>query len=72
MRRARVDGLFDRLRALSPERVLERGYAIVSVNGAAVGSVRALQPGDMLDVKMRDGSVSALAVELRDSEDVDG
>lgn len=72
LRRARVDGLFDRLRALSPERVLERGYAIVSVNGAAVGSVRALQPGDMLDVKMRDGSVSALAVELRDSEDVDG
>ena len=67
-----MDGLADRLRALSPERVLERGYAIVSVNGAAVTSVRALQPGYMLDVRLRDGSVSALAVELRDSEDEDG
>lgn len=47
------------LDALSPLKVLGRGYAIAEdAQGAPVSSVRQLQPGDTLELKLSDGSAS--------------
>ena len=61
-----LEALNARLGALSPERVLERGYAIVTVEGAAVTDARRVQPGDMLGVRMKGGTVSALAIGINE------
>lgn len=46
-----------RLEALSPVRVLERGYAIVWKEGKVVSSARRLREGDRADIQFHDGNV---------------
>lgn len=69
-----VKSLSARLRALSPARALNRGYAIIKAGGAAVSSAQAIQPGDMLDIVLGDGRISALTIALEDghTEEFDG
>ena len=56
--RERTSAMAARLRALSPEATLERGYALVSSgDGRPVGSAAALTAGDALDVRWHDGGV---------------
>ena len=59
-----IDALWARLDALNPENVLKRGYAIVTVGGNAVSNAHDIQPGDLLDVRMRDGNVNALTIDI--------
>ncbi len=59
-----IDALWARLDALNPENVLKRGYAIVTVGGNAVSNAHDIQPGDLMDVRMRDGNVSALTIDI--------
>lgn len=47
---------------LSPYHVLSRGYAIVMKDGAPVMSSAEIEPGDSLDVLLRDGRVLTRAV----------
>ncbi len=47
------------LEALSPQAILRRGYAIVRANGKAVRSVRAIKPGNTLDIQLSDGYAQA-------------
>lgn len=59
-RRLRLDAYAGRLHALSPLATLGRGYAAVfDPTGAPVSDVRALQAGDSVRVRMRDGSFDA-------------
>jgi exodeoxyribonuclease VII large subunit len=53
----RLKGLEDRLRALNPQGVLRRGYAIVThkPNGRLVSRVTQVHPGDDLKVRLQDG-----------------
>jgi exodeoxyribonuclease VII large subunit len=55
--RAQVTGIRLRLQALSPQSVLERGYAVVSRcdTGAIVRSTTQVTSGDVLDVRVSDG-----------------
>jgi exodeoxyribonuclease VII large subunit len=46
-----------RLDALSPSRVLERGYAIIRKDRRVVTSARRLQPGDRAEIQFSDGEV---------------
>jgi len=57
----RLDGMRRRLEALDPQRVLGRGYAIVTrrADGALVASVRHVKPGDAISVRLADGSFGA-------------
>ena len=57
----RLDALHDRLEALSPVRVLERGYAVVrrSGDGAVVRDATGLAAGDRVDVRVAAGSFRA-------------
>jgi exodeoxyribonuclease VII large subunit len=54
--RAGLDGVQAKLLALSPTRVLERGYAVVSkVDGGVVSSTQQVNEGDGLTVRVNDG-----------------
>jgi exodeoxyribonuclease VII large subunit len=53
-----------RLRALSPQGTLERGYAIVRAQGRVVRSASAVAQGAQLDVRLADGSVAARVEEV--------
>ena len=59
-----IDALCARLDALNPDNVLKRGYAIVSVGSSAVSNAHDIQPGDLLNVRMRDGNVNALTIDI--------
>jgi exodeoxyribonuclease VII large subunit len=56
---ARLKGLDNRLMALSPMAVLQRGYAIVTKNNKVVASKSQIQDGDALRIRLRDGEFDA-------------
>lgn len=53
---AELSELTRTLRAVSPENVLERGYAAIRKNGKYAGRASALKPGDNVDIIMVDGA----------------
>jgi exodeoxyribonuclease VII large subunit len=55
--RARLGQLTARLGALSPTRVLDRGYALALREGVAVRDAATLRPGDALDLRFARGQV---------------
>ena len=57
LRRGRVElaGLAGRVDAMSPLKVLSRGYAIAKAEGRAVTTVGQVQPGQAMDVLVADG-----------------
>lgn len=63
---ARFDGvlaqsreLFSKLEALNPMAVLNRGFAYVSKEGKNVASAKDVKSGDIVDIRLRDGSLKA-------------
>jgi exodeoxyribonuclease VII large subunit len=48
-----------RLRALSPQATVNRGYAIVRGRGGIVRSAEAVESGDRIDVEVADGRFGA-------------
>jgi exodeoxyribonuclease VII large subunit len=58
-KRAGLEGLAGRLRALSPRATLARGYAIVRTEEGIVRSAAALAPGDEVDVELAEGGFGA-------------
>jgi exodeoxyribonuclease VII large subunit len=62
--RLRLDGLRARLEGVGPMATLARGYAIVrDADGRTVRSVRAVQRGARLQIKVADGSFDAQALD---------
>jgi exodeoxyribonuclease VII large subunit len=59
--RTRTGALESELRALGPEQVLNRGYAIVrkGADGPVLVSAYETSPGDPLDITLADGKVEA-------------
>jgi len=55
----RLKGLENRLTALSPLAVMQRGYAVVTKNKRVVASTSQVQDGDALRVRVRDGEFGA-------------
>ena len=49
--------LDEKLRLLSPENILKRGYSITLKDGRAVTQASALQPGDQLVTRFYEGEV---------------
>jgi exodeoxyribonuclease VII large subunit len=55
-----------RLEALSPVRVLERGYAVVrNADGTVVRDARAVDRGASIDVELASGRLGAVVEEVR-------
>jgi exodeoxyribonuclease VII large subunit len=65
-KRARVEALAGRLRALSPKATLERGYAIVRTEAGIVRSASAAGPGTRIDVDLAEGGLAARVEEARE------
>ncbi len=65
-RRARLESLEAKLSQLSPLRILERGYAIVTnQHGEIIKQVAAAAPGERIGVRVADGRFAAEVVEER-------
>jgi len=70
MERGRLEGLHERLEALSPTSTLERGYTLaLDGEGNLVGSVSRVSPGDAMELVMSDGRVDARAERVRPNDD---
>lgn len=65
--KSRVSATAGKLDALSPLRVISRGYALVEKNGRTVTKAADLQTGDFIRIKLSDGSFSANVKEIGDS-----
>ena len=65
-KRAGLEGLAGRLRALSPKATLARGYAIVRTEDGIVLSARAVAPGSRVDVELAEGGFGARVEETRE------
>lgn len=60
LQRVRLQGLKQRLEALNPAAILNRGYALVQdAQGKIVRSVAEIHTGDVLGVSLHDGSLHA-------------
>jgi exodeoxyribonuclease VII large subunit len=60
LQRTRLAGLHQQLSALSPQGVLERGYAVVTKpEGGVVRKVKDVESGDALNVRVSDGEFPA-------------
>ena len=57
--RATLEQTAGRLRALSPQATLNRGYAIVRAGESIVRSAEAVEPGERIDVEVGDGRFGA-------------
>ena len=64
--KSRVSATAGKLDALSPLRVISRGYALVEKNGRTVTKAADLQTGDFIRIKLSDGSFSANVKEIGD------
>ncbi|MCK5253804.1 MAG: exodeoxyribonuclease VII large subunit, partial [Thermoplasmata archaeon] len=68
--RGRLEGLYERLEALSPTSTLERGYTLaLDGEGNLVDSVSRVTPGDAMELVMSDGRVDARAEKVRPNDD---
>ena len=54
-----------KLEALSPLSVLSRGYAMVKSNGCVLTDVTGVTVGDMLDIRLSSGEITAKVEELK-------
>ncbi len=61
-KKQRLDRVEASLMALSPLKVLERGYSIAFVDGQAVKSSDQLPPGEKFKLRLHDGSVDAQSI----------
>lgn len=64
----RVAALDARLQALSPLRVLDRGYALVLRDGAVVRDAAGVSAGDLLEIRLASGAIGARVETLNPPE----
>ena len=58
-KRAALESTAGRLRVLSPQKTLQRGYAIVRTESQIVTASADVTPGDRVDVRVADGAFGA-------------
>ena len=65
-RRHAIEAACGKLEALSPVRVLERGFSLTQrADGHIVTSAADVQPGERISVRVRDGGIDATVEETR-------
>lgn len=58
--RHRLQLLGQRMDAVDPKRILERGYSITLRNGKAVRSIAELKAGDRIETRLKDGKITSI------------
>jgi exodeoxyribonuclease VII large subunit len=64
-KRAALDSALGRLRALSHQATLRRGYAIVRTDSGILRSAAAVSPGEQVEVELAEGALDARVEETR-------
>lgn len=59
--------LENKLQALNPFSIMDKGYSISSVNGKVVSSVEEVKVGDTLETKMKDGTLISIVNEVNNN-----
>ena len=62
LERIKTDSLANAVNALSPIRLLQKGYSVASKKGKCVASVEKLSPGDKLSVRFADGTAECSVI----------
>ncbi len=71
LRRAHLEGLHNRLAALNPTAILQRGFALVlRPDGSLVRRASETNVGEMVDVLLQDGSLSTRIEQIRRIEEI--
>ena len=64
-KKAKVEMLYHKLEALNPLSILDRGYGILTTKeGKTLRSINQVKPGDMMQIKLADGQISANVEEV--------
>lgn len=58
--RLNLNNLGNLLHSISPQSILERGYAILSLNGKTVSSVEEVKQDDVIEITLKDGQKEAI------------
>lgn len=58
--RLNLNNLGNLLHSISPQSILERGYAILSLNGKTVSSVEEVKQDDVIEITLKDGQKEAV------------
>ena len=61
---SRLAAAVELLDAFDPLKTLERGYSMVTKDGTLISSVKALKKGEVITVKLSDGSLEAVVEEI--------
>jgi len=62
VRRHRMEMLEQRLVACNPERIYQKGYSLLTLNGKVIRSVHELQKGDTITSHLQDGNVQSIVL----------
>lgn len=57
--KSKIELLIHRTESLSPNNILKRGYSLTLKNGKTIRSITELQPGDLLETRFEDGSITS-------------
>ena len=61
----RIDLLQERVKNLSPENVLKRGYAMIKKNEQLVVSAKQIEAGDKVQIIMHDGEINSTVSDIK-------
>ena len=67
-KRARVELLKHKLEAMSPLAILDRGYGVLTAGGKTLRSVKQVKVGDLMEIRLCDGRLSACVKEVKDGK----
>ena len=67
-KRARVELLTHKLEAMSPLAILDRGYGVLTAGGKTLRSVKQVKVGDVMEIRLCDGRLSACVKEVKDGK----
>ena len=62
----KVKGLESNLKILNPEKVLQRGFSITSINGKILKNINQLSKDDVIDTQLYDGTLKSKVLETKE------
>lgn len=60
--------LIEKLKALNPLQIMDKGYSIAKHNNEIVRSVKQVKENDLIDITLNDGSIKAKVMEVNDGK----
>ncbi len=65
LKQKEFSAICSKLDALSPLKILARGYGVVSKNGEILSDISPIEKGDMLDIRLSNGNIECEVTQIR-------